>query len=145
MIATTVVVSEVLCKDGNTGIARVIASGGTAPYSYLWSDGQITEVATGLEAGTYTVVVTDAEDCESAAMSVVITEPQQALSANVDEITEVSCKGGSDGQIAVTVSGGTAPYSYDWNNAPDVEDPSGLAAGTYALTITDANGCDIYT
>ncbi len=145
VIATTVVVSEVLCKDGNTGKARVIASGGTAPYGYLWSDGQTTEVATGLAAGTYTVVVTDAKGCESSAASVVIREPAEALTANVEKVTEISCKGGSDGQIAVTVSGGTAPYSYDWNNgAPDVEDPAGLTAGTYALTITDANGCIFY-
>ena len=142
VLATTLVLNDVLCKDGTTGSAKVTASGGTAPYSYLWSNGQTGEVVTGLSSGTHTVVVTDAEECESVSASVIIGEPDEALTAMVQNITGVSCKDGSDGKIEVTVTGGTGPYSYDWNNgAPDVEDPTGLAAGIYNLTVTDAHGC----
>lgn len=56
-------------------------------------------------------------------------------------VGNVKCSGGNDGFINLSVAGGTAPYSYNWDNTPDVEDPSGLTAGTYNVTVTDANGC----
>ena len=93
---------------------------------------------TGLPAGTYRVTVTDDNGC-TANESVTITEPT-ALSANA-VATNVHCNGGNDGTVDLTLTGGTAPYTYVWNNSATTDYITGLAAGTYSVTVTDANGC----
>ena len=126
---------------------------GTAPYSYNWTD--LTPPPTepkdrsGLAPGTYSVTVTDVNGC-TATLSKTITQPT-ALSLSV-AITHPSCETEPppfDGAINLTVTGGTpfpSPplYSYDWNDIPgshDSEDRTGLGPGTYAIIVTDANGC----
>src|SRR5690606_32334068 len=89
-------------------------------------------------AGTYIVTVTDANSCTDTA-SVTITEPT-ALSASAIT-TNVSCNGGSNGTVDLTVTGGTAPYTFVWGNTATTEDMTGLQAGTYNVTVTDAKGC----
>src|SRR5690606_2840199 len=115
----TIVPINVACFGGNDGSAMVTVSGGSAPYTYLWNDtnAQTTATATGLEAGTYTVTVTDANNCTTTT-NVTIAEPT-LLEASIalTNVVNVSCFDGNDGEATVTVTGGTAPYTYLWNDA----------------------------
>ncbi len=116
-------------------------SGGTSPYSFAWADGPTTEDRSGLAAGSYSVTVTDANGCTATA-GATIAQPTQ-LTASATK-TDVTCQGGQ-GSIDVTVTGGTTPYSFKWADGPTTEDRSNLAAGTYSVTVTDANGCTATT
>ncbi len=131
--------SDVSCAGGNDGEASVLASGGTMPYTYLWSNGATTAVINTLTAGTYTVTITDDLGCTSVS-SITITEPN-ILSISSVNSTDVSCYGGNDGSASVLVTGGTLPYSYSWSNGATTANISSLAAGSYTVTVTDANGC----
>ncbi|NNM16667.1 MAG: hypothetical protein HKO56_08415, partial [Bacteroidia bacterium] len=131
---------DVSCNGGGDGSINISPSGGTAAYSYLWSNAATSEDISGLAAGTYTVTVTDALSC-TVTISATLTEP---TSLTVTEThVDVSCDGGSDGSIDISPSGGTAAYSYLWSNAATSEDISGLGAGTYTVTVTDALSCTV--
>jgi hypothetical protein len=132
--------TNVLCNGGSDGSASVTANGGTAPYTYAWSNQSGTANASNLSAGSYSVVVTDANNC-SATASVTITQPTSlTLSFTTANVT---CNGGNNGSATANVNGGTAPYSYAWSNGSSTATINNLIAGTYSVTITDANGCSI--
>ena len=139
--------TNVLCKGGNNGAATINVIGGRAPYTYKWGgglSGTFTSTATGLSAGTYTFTVTDASSC-STTSSVTITEPT-LLTGTATPTTMVSCYEKTDGVITVSGSGGIAPYSYkiesgSYSSTNNGGIFSGLAAGSYTVTITDANSC----
>lgn len=141
---STTSTTPVLCHGGATGTATVAASGGTGPYTYTWNTepAQSGPQAIGLGAGTWSVTVTDAAGC-IATRNVVITQPQQALSANLANTHAVSCFGTNDGSVSLQVSGGSGDYNITWNTNPVQTGPTatGLGVGTYTATITDANGC----
>lgn len=127
------------CGAGD-GQAIAIVAGGVSPYFYLWSDGQATSTATNLSTGTYTVIVTDTNGC-SVTDDVFVPGTDMILSTTT---TAVSCNAGSDGTATVSVSGSFAsPLTYQWNDQLFQSTPTatGLAAGTYIVTVTDANGC----
>ena len=130
-------INSVSCFAGTNGSITVSASSGTAPYTFNWSNGQSGSSTTGLIAGVYAVTVTDANGC-TASQSATVTEPS-AITASTSSI-DATCAN-NDGGIDLTVGGGTATYSFVWSNAATTEDLSGLAAGTYTVTITDAAGC----
>ena len=130
---------DAACNGGNDGMASVTAAGGTAPYSYTWSNGAITASATGLTAGTYMVTVVDANSCSVVSSAVTVAEP--AAISTVLTATDASTAGGSDGSVGTNLSGGTAPYTFMWSNGATTADITGIPAGTYDVTITDANGC----
>ncbi|KAF2341926.1 MBG domain-containing protein [Flavobacterium tistrianum] len=133
--------TNVTCNGGNNGSASVSVVGGTGGYTYSWdtTPAQSTATATGLKAGTYTVTVTDANSC-SKTQSITITEPD-ALIATTSQ-TDVSCNGGSNGTATVNVTGGTGLYTYSWSpSGGTAATASGLAAGTYTVTVKDANLC----
>ncbi|MBK9462978.1 MAG: SprB repeat-containing protein [Sphingobacteriales bacterium] len=109
------------------------------PYTYLWSNGSTTEDIGGLTAGNYGVTVTDANGC-NITDTYLITEPS-AVAITVDSSTPTTCNGAPTGSIAISVSGGTPGYTYLWSNGSTTEDVSGLSAGNYVVTVTDANGC----
>ena len=140
--ASTATTSNVSCTGGANGSASVTASGGTVPYGYLWNpSGGTNATATGLSAGTYTVTVTDAHGC-TASLTAVITQPLLALSASTATLSNVSCTGGANGSASVTATGGTSPYNYLWSPSRQTNaTATGLSAGTYTVTVTDAHGC----
>ncbi len=126
-----------LCNGGNDGSAMVSASGGTSPYSYLWSNGQATASSTGLIAGAYTVTVTDANNCTKTSTAT-LTEPT-TITINATS-TNASC-GNSDGAASAIAAGGTGNLAYLWSNSATTTTITGLAAGTYTVSVTDGNGC----
>jgi len=130
---------NVLCFGNATGSINLTVSGGRLPYSYSWSNGATVQDPSGLVAGTYTVLVTDANGSTST-ISATITQPAAALSRSLTG-TNVLCFGNATGAADLTVSGGTTPYSYSWSNAATSQDLSNILAGTYTVTVTDANGC----
>jgi len=133
--------SNVSCNGGADGSISITPTGGTMPYSYNWSNGATSEDLTGLPAGAYYGTLTDANGCTSVGGPINITEPAMPITFSLDAMTNVSCNGGADGEIQITTTGGTSPYTYVWSNGAITEDITGLAAGTYEGTITDANGC----
>ena len=139
-LQATAVARNVQCFGGADGSIDLSVSGGTAPYAYLWSPGgATTQDLGGLVSGTYSVTVTDANACTANA-SVTVGEPAQLQVTAVT--TPVSTSGGSDGAVNLTVSGGTSPYSYAWSPGGALtQDLDGLVAGSYTVTVTDANGC----
>jgi len=125
----------------SNGSASVSVSGGTSAYTYLWDDpgAQTSDTASGLTAGTFKVIVTDANDCMDSVSIVLITPGTPTIV--IDSSKNVSCNAGNDGEIYTTSSGGTTPYTYLWSNSAITDDITGLVAGTYILTVTDANSC----
>ncbi|MCE7924292.1 MAG: T9SS C-terminal target domain-containing protein, partial [Haliscomenobacteraceae bacterium CHB4] len=126
------------CFGAADGAAAVVAAGGDGSYSFLWSNGETTASVSNLEAGAYTVIVTDGENCTASA-SFVIAQPD-ALLANASA-TPISIIGAADGTAQANPQGGTAPYTYLWNNGANTPVIEGLPAGFYTVTVTDANGC----
>jgi hypothetical protein len=120
------------------GSIDITPSGGLAPYTFLWSTGATTEDLQNAGAGTYSVKITDAAGC-SADKSYTL-RVNNTLSVTY-VITPTSCLGDDSGAIDLTVAGGTAPYTIQWLDGPTVEDRSGLTAGLYRVTVTDASGC----
>jgi hypothetical protein len=133
--------TAVSCNGGNNGQATAAATGGTAPYNFSWNNGANTATATGLVAGVYTANITDAASCSGVA-SVTITQPTAlAATVNTAATANVSCFGGNNGTASVAVSGGTGAYAYTWSNGGNAATISGLTAGVYTATVTDANLC----
>ncbi|HYG50418.1 MAG TPA: gliding motility-associated C-terminal domain-containing protein, partial [Flavobacteriales bacterium] len=124
----------------STGTATVVVTGGTPPYTYLWSDGQTTATATGLAPGTYTCTVTDAQGCNNVqVISVTVNGPTDPV-VNVTT-TDPLCFGASNGWAAANVSGGAAPYTYSWSNGQTTSTATGMGAGPWSVTVTDSLGC----
>ncbi len=125
-----------------TGTSTATATGGTPPYTYMWNTVpvQTTQTATGLCPGTYIVTVND-QACFVGFDTITIAAPN-AVTVTATS-TNVACNGQSTGTAQATPVGGTAPYTYVWNSSPpqNTQNAVGLAAGTYTVTITDANGC----
>lgn len=137
--SNTFTIDNVSCFGLNDGQGLVVPSGGTTPYNYIWSNSHTGDTISNLAVGTYTVTVSDANSC-SLIDSIIILEPT-VLSISTTVSSNTSCNGLSDGQAVVTATGGTAPYSYFWNNNQISDTATSLAAGTYLVTVTDVNSC----
>lgn len=134
--------TNVLCFGQTNGGASMLVNGGTPNYSYTWTPGiQTSSVMVGVGANTYTCNVTDGNGCTTS-QQVTITQPQ-ALAISSSSFTNVSCFGGNNGQISVTIQGGTPVYGYTWTPAQVNPGPflSGLTAGGYSLSLTDSYNC----
>ncbi|MBI3510018.1 MAG: gliding motility-associated C-terminal domain-containing protein [Bacteroidetes bacterium] len=130
--------ADELCNGGSTASTNAIPAGGVTAYSYLWSNGVTTSTNSGILAGNYSVVVTDANGCTANA-NVTIIEPT-ALALTTSQVDE-TCFGGSTGSATVTATGATPTYGYLWSNASAAATTSNLTAGLYTVNVTDANGC----
>lgn len=137
--AALISTANVSCNGQNDGNAVVTVNGGTNPFTFSWSNGQTLPTAINLTAGTYTLVATDVNGCV-ASISATITEP--AVLAIASSSVNPVCYGASNGTINTTISGGTAQYSFMWSpGSATTNNLTGLAAGSYFLQVTDANGC----
>lgn len=137
-IQTSFTTTDPTCNMTLNGSINTNIAGGTRPYNFDWNTGPDVEDPTGLSEGFYSLTVTDANQCTHANSVILFAPP--AISATATP-THVSCIGGTDGSINLSVIGGTSPYNFDWDNAPDVQNPTGLTIGDYTVTITDAAQC----
>ncbi len=126
------------CPDSCDGVAIILASGGIPPYQYLWSNGMTNDTIYNLCAGTYFVTVTDSVNCISV-NGVNLTDPPDLVLT--PEVTDVPCTEQCIGAIDLSVTGGTFPYQYLWNNGVQTASLSGLCSGTYLVTVTDDHQC----
>ena len=126
------------CNGGATGSISVTVAGGTPGYTYNWGGGITTQNRSGLTAGAYNLTVTDSRGCTAATS---VTVGQAAAITVTPTVTPVSCFGTSTGAISLAVAGGTSPFTYLWNDGTTTQNRTGIAAGTYAVTVTDVNGC----
>jgi hypothetical protein len=126
------------CGGGATGSATVSATGGRPPFTYRWSNGQTGATATGLNVGDYFVTVTDAGGCNRTAKVVVPSNAGFTIGINS---TNASCGASNGSATASVTSGGRAPFTYKWSNNATTAAITGIPAGTYTVTVTDANGC----
>jgi len=138
-LAVVIASSNVSCNGGNNGKATATLTGGKAPYTYLWSNGQTSNISSGLIAGNYSVTISDATP-SSKVYTLTITQPL-AISASITTQTNVSCSGGNNGSATVTAGGGSVPYIYSWGNGQTTAVCTGLSAGNYVVTVKDMNGC----
>jgi uncharacterized protein (DUF2141 family) len=139
LVQIEIAVQDIACQGLANGSIQINSSNttGTPIYSINGSAPQSEDTFLNLEPGDYTVMVTDENGC-TAETSATITEPN-ALHLSVDDISDVSCFGGNDGQATFNAAGGTAPYFYQYDL--DNTNPDGLIAGLYNLSVTDDNGC----
>jgi len=131
------------CGNG-LGAVNITVTGGTLPYTYAWSNGATTEDLNNISAGTYSVIITDGVGCQLTSNDYTISNSAGTLSLNNVTVTNEDCSNGA-GAIDITVGGGTLPYIFAWSNTATTEDLTGLSAGTYSATITDADGCQVAT
>jgi hypothetical protein len=136
---------HVSCDDFANGSASITATGGLGALSYLWTGpGASTTVEdpTGLMEGTWTITVTDSAGC-AATDSILIQNISLSL---VTDSLQAACAGSANGAAWISVSGGSAPYTYSWTGpggaTSSLEDPTGLVAGNWNVLVTDANGCE---
>ncbi len=141
-LSGTVIVTDVACYGDSTGSVDLSVTGGTLPYTFLWSNEAETEDISGVPAGSYSVTISDLNGCTIHA-SASVEQPAEALTGNIESVTNVSEHGGSNGSITVSGSGGTPPYFYSLDEGEF--QPSGtfgsLSAGTYIILIRDAGMC----
>jgi hypothetical protein len=133
-------VSNATCFGAANGSATAVASGGVSPYSYSWNTTPVQTIAAinNLVAGSYIVTATDANGCIDT-QQITITQPA-SLNATATVTTPLLCFGNTNGYATATATGGTAPYSYAWNTTPvqTTALATGMGAGTYIVTVTDA-------
>lgn len=137
-LSATIEAVQPKCFGEASGILTALPADGTAPYQYDWSNDQTTATITGLSAGTYSVTIADAAGC-TISQSKTLTAP--AAIAITPVSVQPKCFAEASGSISTATTGGTQPYQYQWSNGASTDSISGLVAGTYLLTVTDANGC----
>ncbi|MCX7954035.1 MAG: PKD domain-containing protein, partial [Bacteroidales bacterium] len=144
--ANITVYQNVLCYNSCNGALNVNVTGGTSPYTFIWNNGQTTQIATNLCAGTYHVTVTDAAGC-STINTIVLNQPPALQVVQINK-TNPSCNGSCNGSVTAIVTGGTPPYSYNWSGGnpfggttPNQQSTSGLCNGNLYVTVVDANNC----
>jgi uncharacterized repeat protein (TIGR01451 family) len=130
--------SAVTCNGGSDGIASVAVNGNIGAVTYLWDTGTTTVSINGLLANTYSVTITESATCKYVAT---YTVPEPTVLTIVCSKTDATYNGNNDGTASVSVSGGTSPYTYAWGGGETTSSLSNLVAGTYSVTVTDANGC----
>ena len=141
LVITLVNLSDESCFGEDDGAITIAISGGVTPYFAEWSNGFIGTTITGLTPDTYSVTVTDNNDCTKTASYTINTGG--IVNVTLQQIQHVTCNGGNDGAITVSASGGEAPYTYLWSNGGSGPTISSLAAGNYLVTASDNNGCEV--
>lgn len=138
VLSLTILPNDISCFGENDGAATAFPDGGTPGYTFAWSNGETTAMATNLLPGTYTVTVTDLQNCLDA-LATVIDQPA-ALNLTIVP-SHVSCFAGNNGSAQAMAGGGTPGYAYLWSNGQMAPNATGLVSGTYTVTISDLNSC----
>ncbi len=133
-------VDDESAADLDDGSIDLMIGSGTSPFTYLWDNGATTEDLTGLADGTYCVTVTDASNCEGIICATVL--PGCGPLGLSSTLLEESSPGAMDGAIDLTITQGTAPYTFIWDNGATTEDLTGLSTGQYCVTVSDFYGCE---
>jgi hypothetical protein len=136
-------ISEVTCAGGDNGSVLVSVTGGYAPYIFNWSNHSTGALNANLQAGSYSLTVTDYNGCTGSQVYFV-DEPNSPLVINAN-ITDAASITAPNGAIDITITGGTSPYSYEWSNGSTSADLTDLSPGAYLITVTDANNCSLAT
>lgn len=134
--------SPVTCNKNN-GSATIMVSGGTPTYTYLWNTGASTSAISNLSLGNYTLSVSDSKGCKDT-VQLTVQEIKNAVTS-ISAPVNLPCYGDTTGTLSVTVTGGSLPYSYLWSSGQSSSALINLSAGTFTVTITDANGCSSST
>lgn len=138
----SIVSPGIRCWNDINGTLDLTVFSGVPPYTFIWSNGAVTEDLAGLPAGIFSVTITDDDGCQAVATSIVLEPDPLGCFANADQ--DVTIIGGSDGEATVTPNGGTAPFTYQWDMAAGSQTTAtaiGLASGYYIVTVTDKNNC----
>ncbi len=142
-LQTTLTQDSVDCNANSTGTATATPMGGVTPYTYAWNDGQTTATAINLTAGQYEVIVSDANNC-SETLQIDVLEPDPLLATLMAD--SVSCFGVTDGMMTLSYLGGVGQPIFNWSGpggySSTDQNPIGLAAGNYCVTVSDENGCE---
>ena len=137
-IAATLTPSNSTCTGNTGGVTLTITNGGTLPDSYLWSNGATTQNLTSVGGDNYIVTITDAQGCSATASTQVGQNGAPAITATTVQIT---CNNNNDGQVNTTINGGSPNYTYIWSSTQTTQNINNLAAGTYTVTVHDAQNC----
>lgn len=145
-------INDVKCEGSDNGSIILNVANGTSSYTVEWSHGVIQAnipanliVLANLEAGTYAARITDDETGSSTMIeNMVVSEPDLLVIETINQ-TSVNCGGGADGQIEIAVTGGVAPYQYQWSTGATTATIFDLSAGDFSVTVTDDNGCEQMT
>ena len=137
--SATTTTTNVACFGEATGSISLIVGGGSPPYTYKWEDGSISKDRTNLSAGNYSVTVTDSAN-RTTNQIIQVYQPTNPLTATVTK-SDINCFGDNNGTIKINPNGGTSGYTYLWNDGKISNQRSGLPAGTYTTTVTDAKQC----
>jgi large repetitive protein len=133
------------CSGTGTASFTASATGGTAPYNYVWNTTppQNTQTINNVGSGTYTVTITDNNGCTATDNGTLTVQLVNNLIISLQNKTDISCYGYNDGNITVTASNGSAPYNYSWSTNPvqNTATASNLMAGSYDVTVSDVSGC----
>ena len=133
-------ITSAKCKGANSGAIALDVSGGTLPYTFTWSNAFKTKDISLLKTGKYTISLTDGQGCITTA-EYEIKEPSDALASQIG-VPDTLCFG-QKGEANLTVSGGTIPYTFLWQNGETDEDLKDILAGNYTVLIADKNGCTL--
>ena len=134
---------EVDCKGDNNGTIELQTNNGMAPFTYIWSNGLSNPIINNLIAGDYAYTVIDGTGCQISNM-VVVSEPSEDLAITFNA-TNTTCGNSQDGSLGVNVTGGTAPYTYEWSTGDVTNFIQNLNPGSFFVTITDSKGCILNT
>lgn len=133
-------IQDVTCKGDENGSAEVFPIGGVQPYTFEWDNGETTKIASNLSPGIHQVTVTDATGCTTTC-DVRVSDGIQAFACWAMNVNDASCEGADDGALFVMTTGGVEPFTYEWSNGAGTREIKNLSAGSYSVTVTDANGC----
>ncbi|MCO6479365.1 MAG: hypothetical protein J5I94_22210, partial [Phaeodactylibacter sp.] len=139
LVLDSAILQNPACSSSADGQIALDVSGGMAPLTYIWSNGQEGPLSTGLNAGLHFVTVTDAAGC-SLVDSFSLQAPYQFM-IGINLLRQVMCRGDSTATIRAIPIGGIGPFNYLWDTGQTSDEVANLPAGNYSVTITDANGC----
>ena len=140
LVASVTEVKNIKCFGEQTGSINVTVNGGVEPYTYSWSNGDVSQDLLKIPAGDYNMKAKDAKGC-LAHVSATVEEPQPLYVENTS-ISNNKCSGNTEGEITIAVNGGVEPYTYTWSNGAKTRDIQSVEAGNYELKVVDANGCE---